>query len=111
MQKMEGELNVLSGEDLKKQYYELAVRYAQASFTGDCWFLMRDCKSVIDTVRVNEVDLAAKALEAVDSQDYKDKRQYCKERTMFDDCCTCINCLADECEGCVYDLMHKGNQV
>jgi hypothetical protein len=57
------------------------------------------------------VDLAAKALEAVDSQDYKDKRQYCKERTMFDDCCTCINCLADECEGCVYDLMHKGNQV
>jgi len=61
MQKMEGELNVLSGEDLKKQYYELAVRYAQASFTGDCWFLMRDCKSVIDTVRVNEVDLAAKA--------------------------------------------------
>ena len=61
MQKMEGELNILSGEDLKKQYYELAVRYAQASFTGDCWFLMRDGKSVMDTVRVNEVDLAAKA--------------------------------------------------
>ena len=61
MQKMEGELNVLTGETLKKQYYELAVRYAQASYTGDCWFLMRDYKSVIDTVRVNEVDLAAKA--------------------------------------------------
>ena len=61
MQKMEGELNVLTGETLKKQYYELAVRYAQASFTGDCWFLMRDTKSVMDTVRVNEVDLAAKA--------------------------------------------------
>ena len=58
---MEGELNVLSGEELKKQYYELAVRYAQASFTGDCWYLMRDFKSVTDTVRVNEVDLAAKA--------------------------------------------------
>ena len=61
MQKMEGELNVLSGEELKKQYYELAVRYAQASFTGDCWYLMRDFKSVTDTVRVNEVNLAAKA--------------------------------------------------
>ena len=61
MQKMEGELNVLTGEALKKQYYELAIRYAQASFTGDCWFLMRDTKSVMDTVRVNEVDLAAKA--------------------------------------------------
>ena len=61
VQKMEGELNVLSGEELKKQNYELAVRYAQASFTGDCWFLMRDGKSVMDTVRVNEVDLAAKA--------------------------------------------------
>ncbi len=61
MQKMEGELNVLTGEALKKQYYELAVRYAQASYTGDCWFLMRNSKSVIDTVRVNEVDLAGKA--------------------------------------------------
>ena len=61
MQKMEGELNVLSGEELKKQYYELAVHYAQASFTGDCWYLMRDFKSVTDTVRANEVDLAAKA--------------------------------------------------
>ena len=49
VQKMEGELNVLSGEELKKQNYELAVRYAQASFTGDCWFLMRDGKSVMDT--------------------------------------------------------------
>ena len=58
---MEGELNVLTGEALKKQYYELAVRYAQASYTGDCWFLMRNSKSVIDTVRVNEVDLAGKA--------------------------------------------------
>ena len=61
VQKMEGEVSVLSGEEQKKQYYELAVRYAQASYTGDCWWLMRDGKSVMDTVRVNEVDLAAKA--------------------------------------------------
>jgi hypothetical protein len=57
------------------------------------------------------VDLAAKALEAVDSQDYKDKRQYSGERTWFDDCHPCTNCLRDECDGCVYALVPKGNQV
>ena len=82
MQKMEGELNVLTGEELKKQCYELAVRYAQASFTGDCWFLMRNGKSVMDTVRVNEVDLAAKAAsylqKAGDPKDFQ-----LKEKVMF----------------------------
>ena len=56
------------------------------------------------------MELAIKALEAVDSQDYEDKRQYGGERTMFDDCCPCTNCQEFECDGCVYDLMHKGNQ-
>ena len=82
MQKKEGELNILSGEELKKQYYELAVRYAQASFTGDCWFLMRNGKSVIDTVRVNEVDLAAKAAEYL--QKAGDPKDFLlKEKVMF----------------------------
>lgn len=56
------------------------------------------------------MDLAIKALEAVDSHDYEDKRQYSGERTMFDDCYPCTNCQEFECDGCVYDLMHKGNQ-
>ena len=47
---------------LEKLYYDLAVRYAQACFTGDCWYLMRNAKSVSDTLRLNETDLAAKAL-------------------------------------------------
>ena len=82
MQKKEGELNILSGEELKKQYYELAVRYVQASFTGDCWFLMRNGKSVIDTVRVNEVDLAAKAAEYL--QKAGDPKDFLlKEKVMF----------------------------
>ena len=51
---------------LYQRYYDLAVRYAQASFTGDCWFLMRDSKSVGDSVRLNETDLAAKALALLD---------------------------------------------
>ena len=82
MQKMEGELSVLSGEKLKEQYYELAVRYAQASFTGDCWWLMRDGKSVMDTVRVNEVDLAAKAASFL--QKAGDPKEFLlKEKVLF----------------------------
>lgn len=62
IQRMEAALNVLKGKDLEQCYYDLAVRYSQAHFTGDCWYLMRDGKSVSDTLRVNETDLAAKAL-------------------------------------------------
>jgi len=61
MQMKEATVNMLSGKALQQRYYDLAVRYAQANFTGDCWYLMRNSKSVMDTVRVNETDLAAKA--------------------------------------------------
>jgi len=63
MQMMEGTMNVLSGKALCQRCYNLATYYAQATFTGDCWWLMRDGKSVGDTLRVNEVDLQAKARE------------------------------------------------
>lgn len=56
------------------------------------------------------VELAVKALEAVDFQDYEDKRQYSGERTWFDDCHPCTNCLTDECDDCIYDLMHRGSR-
>lgn len=82
MLQMEGELNVLSGLQQQQRYYDLAVRYAQASFTGDCWYLMHDGKSVYDTLRVNEADLHAKALrylrKASTSSDFK-----LKERSLF----------------------------
>ena len=63
MQMMEGTMNVLSGKALCQRCYNLATYYAQANFTGDCWWLMRDGKSVCDTLRVNEVDLRAKTKE------------------------------------------------
>ena len=63
MQMMEGTMNVLSGKALYQRCYNLATYYAQANFTGDCWWLMRDGKSVGDTLRVNEVDLRAKTKE------------------------------------------------
>ena len=82
MQQMEGEVNVMSGQQQQQRYYDLAVRYAQASFTGDCWYLMHDGKSCYDTVSVNEVDLNARALsylrKASRSSDFK-----LKERSLF----------------------------
>ncbi len=63
MQQMESELNVLTGKSLEERYYDLAIRYSQANFRGDCWWLMRNGKSVMDEVRVNETSLGAKALE------------------------------------------------
>ena len=82
MQKMEKDLTRLNGKKRQQQCYDLAVRYAQAHFTGDCWYLMRDCKSVLDEVRPNETDLAAKAADllrqAAETSDNK-----LKERALF----------------------------
>ena len=82
VQKMEGELTVLSGKARQQRCYDLAVRYAQASFSGDCWFLMRDGKSVMDTVRVNEVNLAARAASYL-RQAAETKDAQLKERVLF----------------------------
>ena len=62
MLKMEGEVGLLSGEAQQKQYYELAVRYAQASQTGDCWFMTHDSKSAYNSTGKDDVDFDAKAL-------------------------------------------------
>jgi hypothetical protein len=63
MQAMESSLNVLQGKAQEQRYYDLAVRYAQASIKGDCWWLLRDSKNAYDSVRVNETDFGAKAVE------------------------------------------------
>ena len=82
MQKMEAQLNVLTGQSRQQCCYDLAVRYAQAHFTGDCWFLMRDGKSIGDTLRQNETDLAKKAVsllqQASQTSDFA-----LKERALF----------------------------
>ena len=63
MQSLESALNLLQGQAYEQRCYELAVRYAQASIKGDCWWLLRDAKSAYDSVRVNETDFGAKAVE------------------------------------------------
>ena len=83
MQTLEGELNVLTGKAREQRCYDLAVRYAQVNFTGDCWYIMRNMKSPgWDEVQPNETDLGAKALqllkEASKTTDLK-----LKERALF----------------------------
>ena len=90
MEKMEKDFDRLSGKPRQQRCYDLAVRYAQASFTGDCWYLMRNSKSVNDEVRRNEVDLGAHAVELLReaslSNDFK-----LKERALFALCYIYLN--------------------
>ena len=79
---METRLPKLKGKDYEQACYDLAARYAQVSITGDCWFIMRNGKSIYDEVRVNETDLNKQAVKllckAVNTTDKK-----LKERVLF----------------------------
>ena len=79
---MEGELNVLSGQAASQHYYDLAIRYAQAHFRGDCWWLMRNGKSVNDTLREGESDLAQIAVNLLQKASMSQDSAL-KERTIF----------------------------
>ncbi len=85
MLQMESGLQFLRGQALEKSMYELAIRYSQAHFKGDCWWLMRDSKSAADTLRVNEVDLGAKSLELL-RQLCRSTNRTLKEKALFA-CC------------------------
>ena len=82
METMEADLNVLTGNERELRCYDLAVRYAQATFTGDCWYLMRDSKSVADTVRTNETDLQARARKLL-AEAARSKNTKLRERALF----------------------------
>lgn len=82
MQKMEGELNVLSSQAASQRYYDLAIRYAQAHFRGDCWWLMRNGKSVDDAQREGESDLAQIAVNLLQKASLSQDPAL-KERTIF----------------------------
>ena len=82
MQTMEAKLNILSGQALQQHCYDLAVRYAQAHFTGDCWYLMRDGKSVADTLRPNETHLGQKAIQLLQKASQTKDFQL-KEKALF----------------------------
>ena len=51
-----------SGEKKAQLAYDLATRYLQASYLGDCWYLTNYGKSVNDTARADRPDFAAMAV-------------------------------------------------
>lgn len=62
MQMLERKYARALGEERCRQAYELAVRYYQASFSGDCWYLTRYGVSTWnDSLRTDEADFAARA--------------------------------------------------
>lgn len=82
MQDMESGLSALHDKARQQRCYDLAVRYAQANYAGDCWWLMRDAKSESDTVRVNETDLRLRAVGYL-RQVVKGPDMDLKERALF----------------------------
>jgi hypothetical protein len=83
MQQLEYGMNMLQDKSRYQRCYDLAVRYAQANFSGDCWFIMRDAKSPgCDEVEPNEVDLAARALDYL-REAAKTTDPQLKERALF----------------------------
>lgn len=62
MLQLQSEYNLApEGEQRDIRAYELATRYYQASWYGDCWFLTHYGKSVLDSARAGELDFARKA--------------------------------------------------
>ena len=62
MLQLQSEYNLApEGEQKDIRAYELATRYYQASWYGDCWFLTHYGKSVLDSARDGELDFAKKA--------------------------------------------------
>ena len=83
MQQMEYGMNMLQDKSRYQRCYDLAVRYAQVNFSGDCWYIMRNAKSPgCDEVRPNEVDLAARALDYL-REAAKTTDPQLKERALF----------------------------
>jgi hypothetical protein len=64
MKAMENQYQFLSNnEDRKQKAYDMGVRYYQASYLGDCWYLTRYSHSIMDSARVNETNFVRKAID------------------------------------------------
>jgi hypothetical protein len=69
------------------------VRYAQASYAGDAWYLTHYGKSIGDSARVGEVDMVKKAVELLSIAntlscfDWKERTYYAMAWLPFDPWC------------------------
>ena len=59
---LQSSYNQSSGETQKQLAYNLATRYYQASYLGDCWFITEYGQSITDTARVDRLDFVAEAI-------------------------------------------------
>ena len=59
---LQSSYNKSSGETQKQLAYNLATRYYQASYLGDCWFITEYGQSITDTARVDRLDFVAEAI-------------------------------------------------
>ena len=82
MQKMEGELNVLKGKAREQRCYDLAVRYAQACLTGDCWWILSNSKSSGDTAADDKTGYTTRAINYLQEASRTSDTQL-KERALF----------------------------
>ena len=82
MQTMEQNLQRLTGKARQQLCYDLAVRYAQADQTGDCWFLLHNGKSSYLVTGKADTDMRAKAVGLLQQASQTSDRQL-KERALF----------------------------
>ena len=82
MQTMEQNLQRLTGKARQQLCYDLAVRYAQADQTGDCWFLLHNGKSSYLVTGKADTDMRAKAVGLLQQASQTSDHQL-KERALF----------------------------
>ena len=84
MLRLETGMKSLTGKARQQRCYDLAVRYAQATNDGDCWYLTHNGKSAYDDPQThpNEADLEKRAIallkQASQTTDFE-----LKERALF----------------------------
>ena len=90
MANLEQGFGAMSQEERASRAYQLAVRYAQASYAGDAWYLTHYGKSVADTAVAGELDMLKKASEllAITAQmsdfDWEERSLYAQAWLPFD---------------------------
>ena len=79
----EKEVEIMKGDAQCQRYYDLAVRYAQACNSGDCWYLTHSGKSTgDDVVYENEKDFNGIARQLLEKAS-KAKDKKLKEKALF----------------------------
>ena len=71
---LESQIGTANAETRSRLAYDLATRYYQASYAGECWWLTQYGSSVDDTARVDRADLVQRAVDylqqAKESKDF-----------------------------------------